>query len=47
MGTIAVHGGEPAAAARPSDPPGAVAVFLRLSVILAGFGEYLYLAGRS
>ena len=40
MGTIFVHGGEPAAAGHPGRSPEAVAEFLRLSVILTGFEEY-------
>lgn len=38
MGTV--HSVEPAVAARPGEPPEAVAGFLRLSVILTGFEEY-------
>jgi hypothetical protein len=40
VGTISVHGTDPAAAARPGGPPEAVAEFLRLCVILTGFEEY-------
>ena len=40
MGTISVHGGDPAAAAQPGEPPEAVDGFARLSVILTGFEQY-------